>query len=111
MAAENRVGRFHISMWQVEHYPDECAKVCNNMIVLKAEYHRELDAIEYRARSNTFDALSEGEPIPFYWLNIHDDGKPKVTRVPQLAGEGRDTALQGERFHSQLANIITEVRA
>jgi len=61
-----RMGRFSISVDDIQDNPDMVKEVFKGLIVVRAEMLYQPRAIEYTALGDCFDTVPEGEIHPYY---------------------------------------------
>lgn len=70
-----RKGRFSIKRKHVINHEWFVTRIMGLCSIVRAECLIMHDVVEYEAISNLFDEVKEGEIIPTYQINVHQNGK------------------------------------
>lgn len=77
---KNRLGKFYITQYVLEHHPETVADLTENMAIVRAEALFERRAFEYLALSPLFDELEPGKLAPEYMISCDLSGEVTAIR-------------------------------
>lgn len=67
-----RYGKFRLSMYLIEHYPELVKAVMAECVIIRAEAMFEYDAIHYHAWSDHFAPVPLGGKAPIYLVDVRE---------------------------------------
>ncbi len=80
MISENRVGRFSIQRWLIDHRADELTVIFGRVVIVRAEMMFDRDSVEYTAYSSDFEPMKKGHITPEYnvWVEVGEEDENGV---------------------------------